>query len=239
MAIPYLSPNDLNDLHMRDAFWPALLAASDIHLSAAAQALTAGNIDSKVFEPSGDPFESSVHVRTIDDQWHAGPRRRVRINHNGLSFARMKVDLPAVIEAALTIPGRPAIVRIDWIEAIVIAGGNPVPQILRWDEREDFAGLACSGCTWLAANLVEFAAPHSALVLPLAVLAGSPVSSAQISVAFAMLPQSVSQLDPRIPAAPWITRLTGRIRAEYRTGGAAGVASGAARLAARQIKGRR
>ncbi|MGH3773095.1 MAG: HAD family hydrolase [Pseudonocardiaceae bacterium] len=237
-AIPYLSPNDLDDLHMRDAFWPALLAASDIHLSTAAHALAAGSIDPRMFDPSGDQFESSLHVRTIDDQWRNGPRCRVRINHNGLSFARMRVDVPAVTEAALAIPGRPAIVRIDWIEATVIAGGNSVPQILRWDKPEDFAGLACSGCTWLGANLVEFAAPHSALVLPLASRAGSPVSSVQVSVAFAMLPQSVSQLHPRIPAAPWIARLTGRIRAEYRTRGVAGVASGAARLTARQIKGR-
>jgi hypothetical protein len=190
-----------------------------------------------MFEPSGEPFESSLHVRTVDNQWHNGPRRRVRINHNGLSFARMKVDVPATTEAALAIPGRPAIVRIDWIEAAVIAGGNP--QVLRWDEPEDFAGLACSGCIWLGANLIGFAAPRSALVLPLAARAGSPVSSAQISVAFAMLPQSLSRLDPRMPAAPWIARLSGRIRAEYRTHGVAGVAGGAARLAARQITGRR
>jgi FMN phosphatase YigB (HAD superfamily) len=238
-AIPYLSPNDLDDLHMRDAFWPALLAASDTHLSAAAYALTTGNVDPMMFDPSGDPFESSLHVRTVDNRWHNGPRRRVRINHNGLSFARMKVDVPAMTEAALAIPGRPAIVRIDWIEATVIAGGNPVPQRLRWDEPEDFAGLACSGCVWLGANLIGFAAPRSALVLPLAARAGSPVSSVQVSVAFAMLPQSVSQLDPRMSAAPWIARLSGRIRAEYRTRGVAGVAGGAARLAARQITGRR
>lgn len=237
-AIPYLSPNDLDDLHMRDAFWPALLAASDIHLSAAAHALTTGNADPRMFDPSGEVFESSLHVRTVDNQWHKGPRRRVRINHNGLSFARMRVNVPAVTDAALAIPGRPAIVRIDWIEATVVAGGNPVPQFLRWDEPEDFAGLACSGCTWLGANLVEFATPRSALVLPLAARAGSPVSSAQISVAFAMLPQSVSQLDPRMPAAPWVARLAGRIREEYRTRGVAGVANGAARLAARQIAGR-
>jgi hypothetical protein len=129
-------------------------------------------------------------------------------------------------------------VRIDWIEATVIAGGNPVPQLLRWDEPEDFAGLACSACIWLGANLIGFAAPRSALVLPLAALAGAPVSSAQISVAFAMLPQSVSQLERRMPAAPWLARLSGRIRAEYRTRGVAGIAGGAARLAARQIAGR-
>ncbi|MGH3695663.1 MAG: HAD family hydrolase [Pseudonocardiaceae bacterium] len=237
-AIPYLSPNDLDDLHMRDAFWPALLAASDLHLGAAAHALTTGKVDPRMFDPSGDPFESSLHVRTVDNQWHKGSRRRVRINHNGLSFARMRVDVPAVTDAALAIPGRPAIVRIDWIEAMVIAGGHPVPQLLRWDEPEDFAGLACSGCIWLGANLVEFATPHSALVLPLAARAGSPVSSAQISVAFAMLPQSFSQLDPRMPATPWVARLAGRIRAEYRTRGVVGVANGAARLAARQIAGR-
>lgn len=238
-AIPYLSPNDLDDLHMRDAFWPALLAASDIQLAAAAHACITESLDPMIFESSGEPFESRLHVRTVADKWQGGPRSRVRINHNGLSFARLRIDVPAVLEAAVAIPGRSAIVRIDWIEATVIAGGNPVPRVLRWDQPEDFAGLACSECRWLGANLFEFSGPHSALVLPLAARAGSPVSSVQVSVAFAMLPQSASQLDPRMPAAPRIVRLAGRIRAEYQNRGVAGIASGAARLAARQIAGRR
>jgi FMN phosphatase YigB (HAD superfamily) len=238
-AIPYLSPNDLDDLHMRDAFWPALLAASDTHLGAAAHALATGHIDPVIFDPAGDPFESSLRVRTADDRWHNGPRRRVRINHNGLSFARLRVDVPGTVEAAVIVPGRPAIVRIDWIEALVTTAGNSVPQVLRWDRSEDFAGLPHSECTWLGANLVEFSLPHSALVLPLAARVGSPVSSAQISVAFAMLPQSASQLGPPMPLAPRFVRLAGRMREEYRTRGIAGVAAGAARIAARQITGRR
>jgi FMN phosphatase YigB (HAD superfamily) len=237
-AIPYLSPNDLDDLHMRDAFWPALLAASDTHLGAAAHALTAGHIDPVIFDPAGDPFESRLRVRTAEDRWHDGPRRRVRINHNGLSFTRLRVELPEIAEAAVIIPGRPAIMRIDWIEATVVTTGSPVPQVLRWDKPEDFAGLPYSECRWLGANLVECTAPHSALVLPLAARAGCPVSSAQISVAFAMLPQSGSRLSPRMPLDPRFERLAGRMREEYRTRGVAGVAAGAARIAARQIAGR-
>jgi hypothetical protein len=128
--------------------------------------------------------------------------------------------------------------RIDWIEATVVTTGNAVPQVLRWDKPEDFAGLPYSECRWLGANLVECTSPHSALVLPLAARAGCPVSSAQISVAFAMLPQSASRLSPRMPLDPRFERLAGRMREEYRTRGVAGVAAGAARIAARQIAGR-
>ena len=238
-ALPYLSPNDLDDLHMRDAFWPTLIAASDTHLSTAAWALSTGLIDSTMFEPSGQRFDTHVRFRTEDGQWHDGPRRRVRINHNGLSFARINLHTGNATDVSLAIPGRPAIVRVDWIEAKVVAEGRRQPEVLRWEKAEDFSGLTYAECTWLGGNMVEFHAPHAAMWLPLASRTGAPITSAQITVAFAMLPQSLSRCAYRMPPATAMARLTGRMREEYQARGPAGVASGAARIAVRYLGGER
>lgn len=235
-AVPYLSPSDLDDLGMRDSFWPALLAASDPHLGAAARAVRDGVIDPAMFEPAGEPSATSVRFRTTDDEWFDGADRRVRINHNGLSFARMDVQAVDVEEIALAVPGRPALVRVDWIEANVIAGGRP--QVLRWNTTEDFSRLHYEDCTWLGANMVEFHSPLAAIWLPLAARAGAPVSSFQLTVAFAMLPRSRSGLGHRMPAAGRTQRLSAKVRDELREHGAAGLAVGAARVAARKLRNR-
>ncbi len=268
-AIPYLSPNDLADLGARDTFWPALLAASDPNLGAAAKAVAAGSVDPSVFEASGERFDTFIRIRTAADTWHDGPRRRVRINHNGLSFARLNYETSAevgdIADVSLAIPGRPAVVRIDWIEAKVIAGGSPELRVLRWEQPADFADLPFFNCSWLGGNLVEFEAAHSAFWLPLALRCGAPVTWLQLSIAFAMLPQFQPRLGRQLaelrqqahraqeqeqqarralecleqaqPVSP-ITRISDRVRTEYKTRGAGGVVAGAARLAARGIVGK-
>jgi FMN phosphatase YigB (HAD superfamily) len=237
-ALPYLSPLDLDDLGMRDSFWPALLASSDTGLAAASKALAAGQIDRSVFEPSGEPFETSLHYRTGADEWESGGSRRVRINRNGLSFARLDFEHHDIIDLSLSIPGRPAIVRVDWIEVKGNAGRRPLAEPLRWETPEDFAGLTYSGCRWLGGNVVEFGGPDSVMVLRVAGRAGAPMSSGQVTVAFALLPQSLSNLSTRPPsAASRVARISGRLREEYRARGATGVAAGAARVAIRKLGG--
>jgi len=235
-AVPYLSPSDLDDLGMRDSFWPALLAASDPHLGAAARAVRARVIDPAMFEPAGEPSATSVRYRTTEGEWFDGADRRVRINHNGLSFARMDVEASDIEEIALAVPGRPALVRVDWIEARVIAGGRP--QTLRWTTPEDFARVHYEDCTWLGANMVEFHSPLAAIWLPLAARAGAPVSSFQLTVAFAMLPRSRSGLGHRMPAAGRTQRLSAKVRDELREHGPTGLAVGAARIAVRKLRNR-
>ncbi|MEU7525223.1 HAD family hydrolase [Saccharothrix sp. NPDC042600] len=234
-AIPYLSPNDLLDLNMRDSFWPALLAASDTNLAAAGRALADG-LDPSVFEASGEPFETRLRYRTVDDRWRDAGRRRVRINHNGLSFARIGFEHHDTVDVSLAIPGRPAVVRVDWIEATVIANGRKA-EPLRWETPEDFAGLTYAECRWLGGNMVEFDSPHAAIWLPLAQRAGGLVSSGTVTVAFAMLPQSWVNVSQKLPPARRIARITGRLREEYRAHGATGVAAGAARVAIRKLGG--
>jgi FMN phosphatase YigB (HAD superfamily) len=236
-AIPYMSPSDLDDLAMRDSFWPALIAASDTSLAAATRAIAAGSVDPAMFEPSGEPYETQLWYHTVDDKWHEGPSQRVRINHNGLSFARLAFEAGETDIASLAIPGRPAVVRVDWIEAKVIAGGRRVPEPIRWDRPEDFAGLAYRDCRWLGANMVEFVTPDAALILPLAARGGGPVTSAQITVAFAMLPQSMSGFAHKLPLGPKVARISGRLRDEYRARGATGLAAGVARVALRKLAG--
>ncbi|QKG24743.1 HAD family hydrolase [Actinomadura verrucosospora] len=241
-AIPYLSPGDLEDLHMRDSFWPALLAASDTGLGAAARAIADGAIRAADFDPSGESYETRLRYRTADDRWHEPIRRRVRINHNGLSFARFAFEHHDTVDISLAIPGRPAIVRVDWIEARVVAGGRRTEQVLRWDKPEDFVGLHYADCRYLGGNLMEFDTSYAAVWLPLARRAGAPVvSSGQITIAFAMLPQSMTGMAPRMPVdrkaarAARTARLTDRLREEYRAAGVRGVAAGAGRVARRKL----
>ncbi|SFO32213.1 Predicted hydrolase, HAD superfamily [Actinomadura madurae] len=241
-AIPYLSPGDLGDLDMRDSFWPALIAASDTGLGAMARAIADGAIAPEAFDPAGERFETRLRYRTADDRWHEPIRRRVRINHNGLSFSRLSFEHHDTIDISLAIPGRPAIVRVDWIEARVIAGGRRREQVLRWDRPEDFVGLHYADCRYLGGNLMEFDTSYAAVWLPLARRAGVPaVSSGQITIAFAMLPQSMTGMAPRMPVdrraerSARAARLTERVREEYRTAGVKGIAAGAGRVARRKL----
>ncbi|WP_242909038.1 HAD family hydrolase [Actinomadura terrae] len=241
-AIPYLSPGDLGDLDMRDSFWPALISASDTGLGAMARAVAEGAIDREAFDPAGEPHDSRLRYRTADDQWHEPIRRRVRINHNGLSFARFRFEHHDTVDISIAIPGRPAIVRVDWIEAEVVAGGRRHGEVLRWDRPEDFVGLHYADCRYLGGNLMEFDTPWAAVWLPLARRAGTRVvSSAQVTVAFAMLPQSMTGLAPRMPVdrraerSARAARLTERLREEYRAAGVRGVAAGAQRVARRKL----
>ncbi|WP_448614809.1 HAD family hydrolase [Modestobacter sp. URMC 112] len=233
-AIAYLSPNDLDDLQLRDAFWPRLVAATDPNLAAQIEAVHQGHVDKQVFEPSGEPFETHLRWRSADGHTHPGPRRRVRINHNGLSFARLNIGADDIKDVALSIPGRPALVRIDWIEARLMTDRSE-PIVLRWDSPEDIAELVFSQCRWLGGTLVEFDWPHSAVWLNLGDRAGRPISSAQISIAFAMLPRSASGLEPHLRSAPSVLRLAHRAVADYQRHGIIGLATGLKGTAGRRL----
>jgi FMN phosphatase YigB (HAD superfamily) len=237
-AIPYMSPNDILDLNMRDAFWPALISASDIRLGEAARALAAGSIDPAMFETSDEPSDTALKVQTADGVWHAGPRRRVRINHNGLSFARLDfTSRDGDVETlSLAVPGRPALARIDWIEVKAILAGSAEPVVARWDGPEDFAGLIHYGCTWLGGNMFEFEFDEAAIWLPVSARTGGPVSSGQVTVAFAMLPKSRTGLGRQLPAAARLVRMSNRIREEYKMRGPVGLATSAVRMTTRQLK---
>ncbi|MDQ0377467.1 HAD family hydrolase [Amycolatopsis thermophila] len=235
-AVPYLSPGDLADLTMRDAFWPALLAASDTRLAAGARALADKQVDPGLFEPSDEPAMTRLSVRTGDGEWQDGPGRRVRINHNGLSFARLDFRAADITDLALAIPGRPALVRIDWVEVRALVPGQAVPRVERWDKPDDFAGLIHAACRWLGGTLFEFDGDESAIWFPVGARMGAPVTSGQVTVAFAMLPKSRTGLGGRPPSAPRLTRVTSRVREEYRTRGPVGLATSAARIAVRQLR---
>jgi hypothetical protein len=237
-AIPYMSPLDLADLGMRDAFWPALVAASDVRLGAAVRALADGHIDPAMFETSDEGSETQLSVQTGGGDWHESGARRVRINHNGLSFARLDFGSRHgdVIALSLALPGRPAVVRIDWIELKAIRVGHAEPEIVRWDDPEALAGQILANASYLGGRMFEFHSPDAAIQLSLIERAGAPFTSGQVTVAFAMLPKSRSGLGGRLPAASRLVRVPSRLREEYKTRGPLGIASAAARVAARQLR---
>ncbi|MCE7008864.1 HAD family hydrolase [Kibdelosporangium philippinense] len=237
-ALPYLSPLDLEDLGMRDSFWPALLASGDTGLAAAGTALASGQVVRDVFEASGEPAQTKLWYKTGANDWELGGERRVRINRNGLSFARMYFEHHDTHDLSLLIPGRPAIVRVDWIEVRGNAGRRPLDHPLRYETPDDFMAMTYRDARWLGANLVEFFGPESAIILRVRDQLGMPMSSGQVTVAFAMLPQSMSNLSAAPPStASRVQRISGRLRAEYRFGGAKGVATSAARVAIRKLGG--
>ncbi|WP_352232001.1 HAD family hydrolase [Actinomycetospora sp. NBRC 106375] len=242
-VLPYLSPNDLADLGMRDAFWPQLLAPGDAGLAAAARALAAGAIDADAFE-AAEPSRARLMVHTVDDRWSPGSEHQVRINHHGLSFARLALEpraaddaprsTPHVLDVSVELTGRPAVVRVDRV-IVSLRTVDGVEQEHRWETPADLAGLHLADAAWLGGNLVELRSATSAVVLPLAARAGAPVVHARVTVAFAMLPQSPSGLSPVTRGAPTTARMSGRLLAEFRRGGVRGVASGATRLALRRV----
>lgn len=237
-ALPYLSPLDLADLKMRDSFWPALLAASDTGLASAGSALAAGHVSPDVFEAAGEEFKTSLYYRTGGGGWEKAGSRRVRINRNGLSFARMYFEHHDTLELGLRVPGRPAVVRIDWIEVRGNAGRRPMDQPLRWETPDDFVGLGYHEARLLGANMIEFGSPEASIMLKIADRLGTPMSSGQVTVAFAVLPQSFSNLSARPPSlTSRAERISRRLRVEYRARGAKGVAAGAARVAIRKLGG--
>lgn len=237
-ALPYLSPLDLADLGMRDSFWPTLLTASDTGLAAAGTALANGDVTPEVFEASGEPFETTLYYRTGGNKWTKSGSCRVRINRNGLSFARLYFEHHDTLDLSLILPGRPAIVRVDWVEVSGNAGRRRLQEPLRWETPDDFMAMGYHGARWLGANLVEFHGPESAIVLKVRDRVGAPMSSGYVTVAFAMLPQSFSNLSATPPpSVSRAQRISGRLRAEYRARGAKGVAASAARVAVRKLGG--
>lgn len=249
-ALPYLSPGNLDDLRMRDAFWPRLLASYEPYLAATTRALDAGLAGPDAFDPAGTPFSTRVRWRGVSGRWHQGPAQRIRINHNGLSFVRLHIEERGIREVTVALPGRPAIVRIDWIEAVVQVPGDSATKTMRWETPDEISGIVSNGCQWLGANIVEFRRPDGILRLPLTPGGSAPVGSVRLSMAFAMLPRSRSGLEPQPSAPPEpqvaepphglkeIHRLSTRAVTEYRARGVGGVIAGAKRMTSRQ-RGRR
>lgn len=246
-AIPYLSPNDFQDLNMRDAFWPALIGASDPHLAAAAYALNTGQLSPSTFEQSGKPPEIRLRCSSLDGRWRNGPSRPLRINHNGLSFAHMRFDVAKTDAISLALPGQRAIVRIDWIEVRALAGGDATTEVLRWETGEDLAKLTYVGCSRLRSKLVEFRRPNSELRIPLTVWRGKHVTFAQLMIGFAVLPHSTAKVRepqgatrpayPTPPPAAGPQRMR-RVRSVYRQRGPAGVVAATFRAASRSFRKR-
>jgi hypothetical protein len=81
--------------------------------------------------------------------------------------------------------------------------------------------------------MFEFTSPEASVQLP---LPGSPFSSGRLTVAFAMLPTSMTGLQGRLPAPSRVTRISNRAREEYKTRGPGGIAAAAGRAVARKLR---
>lgn len=248
---PYLSVGDVDDLQMRDAFWPALVAAVDPRLAALVAATKIGRVTTGTVDGwAADGPEALLMVRTEDGEWRHGTTRPARINHCGQSYVRLAVRSGAVredaerngeepvgslriMEVSIAPTGRSALVRVDWIQARIetLTG---VVSTERWDDPVRLGGLPVADGTWLGGSLFEFRGARSALILPVGALAHGPIDRVEVSMGIGVLPQSAGGLTPPAPPATTGARIGARLREEYRNAGPLGVLSGAARLARRQ-----
>jgi FMN phosphatase YigB (HAD superfamily) len=245
-VLPYLSPNDLAELEMRDAFWPAVLAPFDTGLAAAVRALACGDVEPAAFEP-GIASRARLMVHTTDGAWQPGSEHPVRVNHHGLSFARLTLDPPRppgepvedepalrAVQVSLELAGRPAVVRVDRVHVRLRTVDGEAQEHV-WETPADLAGLHLAEATWLGGNLIDLHGERSALVLPLADRAGGPVAAVRATVAFAMLPQSPSGLAPTARGASARARMSGRLLEEFRQHGVRGIVAGTTRMALRRM----
>jgi len=238
-VIPYIGPPDLAEMTMREAFWPAGLAAHyDPVLAAAASAVADGRVSGLIFEPSRPPLRFGCHVQGPDpgSGWHGGQTRSLRINRNGLSYARLTLHHPEIHTLRLDLCDQVAMVRLDWIDLALYSSGNAEPHHIRLEGEKDLAGLVYHGCRWLYAGVLMAFAPDPQIHLPVAKRAPGRIDAVEVQVGLAVLPLPPTGQHLDLDTATFNTtlvRMTAKIRAEAANGGWPAVARGVMRTARR------
>ncbi|HET9692096.1 MAG TPA: hypothetical protein VFP61_13170 [Acidimicrobiales bacterium] len=229
---PYLTPPDLLSMPSTDAFWPMGMAtATDPVLAAQTGAVLSGALAATTFDPDRHELVATCHVGT--DTTPVGAfHSPMRVNRNGLSYARFKVEAPGITVLHLAPVAAPAVVRIDWIEiAGTLEGGASVA--LRLDTERDFAGLTYSGCKWLYQGVVLSPGSDPRVILPLGRLLGGPCYrlDVQLACAVTLLPGPSAGVD-LAPAdfGTHVVRTVEKVRAELAAGGMPAVRAGARRV---------
>jgi hypothetical protein len=224
---------------MREAFWPLGLAAEyDPGLAAAAQTILAGDLDTADFEATRRPIGVELSVDS-GHGWHAGQRRPLRINRNGLSY--VSFDLRAEHIRALRFDpcDRPAMFRIDWIDLALRVRGNSELQRLRIEGSEQLSGLIYLGCRWLYDGVAIGFGNEAEIQIPLATRAAGEVYGVEFTAAMAVMPLPATDRPVDLHRTDFGTSLTwalGKMRAEADNGGAVAVGRGALRLAKRRLR---
>ncbi len=234
---PYLSPPDLLEMTMQDAFWPLGLAAEyDADLAAATLAVLGGDLDRSVFEASRLPQRVEISVDTGDGFAH-GQHRRLRINRNGLSYAHFDVRADNIRNVRFDPCEHAALFRIDWIELGLRVHGNPEAFRFRLESPEDFAGFGYADCRLLYDGVAIASGGDPQVHIPVAHRVPGGIYGVDFTAAFAVLPLPPGGADVGAPArsANSVGWAIDKVRREAASGGPAAVSRGALRYLRRRM----
>ncbi|MDQ6785075.1 MAG: HAD family hydrolase [Actinomycetota bacterium] len=241
-AVPYLAPQDLAEMTMNDAFWPAGLAAEyDPVLAAASASIAEGRVPCEVFDCSWSPTDMEAsHTGGGLRGWAGRQTRPLRVNRNGLSYARFDLRRPHIEAVRFDPTDQAAVIRLDWVELTLTVEGRPGPQRMRYDTEADLAALRYIGCRWLGDGLVVSTGSDPQVHFLIGPAVEGNVSQAILEVGFAVLVLPGRTPAPGLTSTPYravAAHTAARFRAEAQDGWPAlrHDALGAARRLARRM----
>ena len=223
---------------MGDLFWPVGLAAEhDPGLAELTRLVQAEHADASAFEMASGRAHTAL---SADTGTGFGERqtRNLRINRNGLCYARFFLRQPGIHHLCFVPCDHRAVFRIDLIDLELRLRGRDFPQRLRIDDPVDLAGLVYSGCKWLADGIAFAVTEDPQVHVPLVGRAEGIVDAVKMEVGFAVLQLPRGRaVNPR--AADLTTRMARglvRARSEAATGGLRAVGRGALRGLRRSLR---
>jgi FMN phosphatase YigB (HAD superfamily) len=235
---PYLSPPDLAEMTMHEAFWPLGVAAQyDPSLAAATQLVLSGALRADDFGPGRDPLQVRVAADT-GAGWDHWQHRPLRFNRNGLSYARFDIRAEGIVSVRFDPCDHPAMFRIDWIELGLRLRGSGEPERVRIEGPDALGSLVYSGCRWLYDGVGIGVGDHCEIHIPMHQWTPREVYGVEVTVAMAVLPLPRSAGEVGLSRSDFGTSLSwalGKVRAEATNGGVRAVGRGAVRFARRRI----
>lgn len=237
--VPYLSPPDLLEMTMQDAFWPLGLASEyDPALAAATQAVIDGAVPMDAFNPGRHPAAAELRV-DCGEGFGEAQRRPLRTNRNGLSYLRFVIEQPGIQVLRFDPCDHPGVFRVDWIELLLKVAGHADVQRVRIEGESQLAGLVYSGCRWLYDGVAVGLNDDPQVHIPLAGRAAGDVYAVEVQVALAVLPLPVATRAVDLDAGDFGGRLAwtvAKIRSEAAQGGLPAVGRGVLRIARRAVR---
>jgi hypothetical protein len=115
--MPYLSPAGLAEIPVREATWPAAVAAvANRPLALVAELAAAAGVDPRELSAPAAAGPVEVYVDTGADFAH-GPKVSVvpHAGRDGLSLVRLRVDAVGVRRVRIDPAGRRGLLRLDWL----------------------------------------------------------------------------------------------------------------------------
>ncbi len=236
--VPYLSPPDLLEMTMQDAFWPLGLAAEyDGGLAAATRAVLAGRMSKEDFESRRTP--SAVEVSVDSGRgWSGHQQRPLRVNPNGLSYAHFDLRADAITSVRLDPCDHLAVFRIDWIDLGLRVRGQSEPVRSTLAGSDDLSALVYSGCRWLYDGVGIGFGDDPQIHIPIAHRAAGEIYGVELTVAMAVMTLPASRSAVELHRSDFGTSWAwamGKIRNEAATGGPSAVGRGALRMAKRRL----